>query len=110
MILILLQGLPASGKTTIGREVAQTLGIPFLSKDMYKEALFDALPNKGNLEWSQAIGAASFDILYVTLEAILEGKQSCVVETFWNPDRATPRIVVILEKNRSRLCADFLPS
>lgn len=37
---IVVSGLPASGKTTIGRRLAAAMSLPFLDKDVYLEALF----------------------------------------------------------------------
>jgi hypothetical protein len=37
---IVVTGLPASGKTTLGRQLASRLGVDFFDKDDYLEALF----------------------------------------------------------------------
>jgi len=41
--VILVNGIPGSGKTTLGASLAADLGVPFLSKDSVKEALADAV-------------------------------------------------------------------
>jgi len=40
---IVVTGLPASGKTTVAREVAQSHGLPMLDKDDFIEALFEGV-------------------------------------------------------------------
>ena len=40
---VIVTGLPASGKSTLGRAVAAALGLPMLDKDDILEALFDSL-------------------------------------------------------------------
>ncbi|HEX8858768.1 MAG TPA: AAA family ATPase [Actinomycetes bacterium] len=45
MTLVLVTGPPASGKTTLARPLAFSLGLPLLGKDTIKEALFDTLGN-----------------------------------------------------------------
>ncbi|WP_207947905.1 GNAT family N-acetyltransferase [Metallococcus carri] len=40
-VVVLVNGLPGSGKTTIARRVAAELGIPLWSKDILKETLYD---------------------------------------------------------------------
>jgi thymidylate kinase len=40
-LFIVVSGLPASGKTTIGRMVAEQLAIPFIDKDEFLEAEFE---------------------------------------------------------------------
>ena len=39
---IIVSGLPASGKTTVGSELSQRLQLPLLDKDNYLENLFEA--------------------------------------------------------------------
>lgn len=47
---IVLTGLPASGKSTLGRAVAEALGLPFIDKDEILEALFESL-GTGDADW-----------------------------------------------------------
>ena len=42
-LLIIINGAPCTGKTTLGRKLAKQLCLPFLSKDGIKEVLFDTL-------------------------------------------------------------------
>ncbi|WP_328392117.1 AAA family ATPase [Nocardia sp. NBC_00416] len=54
-LLVLVNGLPGSGKSTLGRALARTLAAEFLSKDTVKEALagcvtdIDAVPEIGGI-------------------------------------------------------------
>ena len=50
---MIITGAPARGKTTIGRQVAMALGLPYFSKDFFKEALFDSLGwiATGHVDW-----------------------------------------------------------
>lgn len=41
---VVVSGVPGSGKSTLGREIARRLNFAFLDKDDYLEALFDAEP------------------------------------------------------------------
>ena len=59
----MVSGAPATGRTTLAREVARALTIPFLSKDLIKESLFDSLGTKAR-EWSKKLGLASIELLF----------------------------------------------
>ncbi|MFI7705853.1 AAA family ATPase [Nonomuraea sp. NPDC049480] len=43
MLVVLVNGLPGSGKTTLAKALADTLGLPLFSKDRVKETLADML-------------------------------------------------------------------
>ena len=43
MYLILLAGMPATGKTTLANAIAARLGLPVIEKDGLKEVLFDTV-------------------------------------------------------------------
>lgn len=60
---IVVSGGPGSGKTRLARPLAERLQIPFLSKDVVKEALFDEL-GIGDRLWSRRMGRASMAVLY----------------------------------------------
>lgn len=108
--LILLQGRPATGKTTIGKKIAAFLGMPFFSRDDFKETIYDALGEENNntIEWSKYIGALSFELLYRTMENILISNNSCVVETAWFPPLAEPKIKKILSLTHTNFLQIYL--
>lgn len=99
MKLILLQGLPATGKTTLGKQIAEALHIPFFSRDAYKELLFDVFGESDKtVVWSRKLGAASFELIYLTIETILKSGNDCVVETYWDAKFAEPRLKDLFER------------
>ena len=55
---IVVTGLPASGKSTLGEAVARALGLPLLDKDEILEALFEAL-GTGDAEWRFRLSRAA---------------------------------------------------
>jgi predicted kinase len=83
-LVLIVTGPPASGKTTIGRPLALALGLPFLSKDLFKESLFDSLGGSDR-EWSRRIGLASTQLLFRCAEVLLEAGQSCALESNFYP-------------------------
>ena len=55
---IVLSGLPASGKSTLGRAIASALQIPMFDKDEILEALF-AGSGVGNPEWRSKLSRSA---------------------------------------------------
>ncbi|MBF8186037.1 AAA family ATPase [Nonomuraea sp. K274] len=61
MLVVLVNGLPGAGKTTVARGLGRALGLPVFSKDDLKETLADMLERPGGVgerEWSRRLGAA----------------------------------------------------
>lgn len=67
--LIIITGELASGKTTYGKMISNTLKIPFFSKDEIKEILYDSL-NRDNLNYEdkRKIGRNSYNVFYYIIE------------------------------------------
>lgn len=61
--VVVVTGIPASGKTTLATALSTQLGWPLISKDVVKEALFEAL-GTGDLQWSQLLGRAGHVVMY----------------------------------------------
>ena len=89
-LVILVNGLPATGKTTLARRIATDLRLPLLAKDAIKETLFDTL-GWSDRAWSRRLGVATLALLYKLLEEQLRAGQPCVVECNFVPDRDAPR-------------------
>jgi hypothetical protein len=62
MIVVLVNGLPGAGKTTVARALGQELGLPVFSKDDLRETPADLLeqpPGVSAREWSRRLGMAA---------------------------------------------------
>ena len=77
-LLVVVSGLAASGKTSLAEPLAQALGVPLISKDAIKEALFDAV-GYGGLAWSKTLSRAA-DAAMVRIAQDLDG---AVLDNFW---------------------------
>ena len=89
-LVIVVNGLPATGKTTLARRLATDLHLPLLAKDVIKETLFETL-GWSDRAWSRQLGAATMALLYKLLEEQLRAGQPCIVECNFYPDRDTER-------------------
>ena len=77
---IAITGLPGCGKTTVGREVAVRLALPFLDKDTFLEQLFDER-GVGDVEWRQRLSLASNHLFRGEAEA----QRRVVLASHWRP-------------------------
>lgn len=74
-------GWPGSGKTTLSVALAAELGVPYLAKDVVKEALMDALGAPGDVEGSRALGRAAVH----AVTAVAAQCPGAVVDSTWLP-------------------------
>jgi predicted kinase len=91
MELLLISGAAATGKTSLGRKLAQELGREFCSKDEIKEKLFDQADSHiGNYERDAK------DQMYETIARAIGSGTSLVVEAdFVRQDRRRMRTILV---------------
>ncbi|MEV2224152.1 AAA family ATPase [Nocardia vinacea] len=83
-LLVLVNGLPGSGKSTLGRSLARTLNAQFLSKDTVKEALAACLDDSDDL---RALGGIAMDTVWALAQAI---PGIVVIDSWWFKPRDLP--------------------
>jgi predicted kinase len=84
---MIILGTPASGKTTLARQLAADLKLSCFCKDDVKEALFESL-GAGSRDWSRKLSAASFAVLTELARASSNAGVSCIVEGNWRTAHA----------------------
>ncbi|GIH04200.1 hypothetical protein Rhe02_22670 [Rhizocola hellebori] len=87
-LVVLVNGLPGAGKTTLARTLSQSIGLPLFSKDTIKEAHAEVLgtePPTGwpQRHWSAALGAAASHTMWALLA---EASGGAVLESCWPTD------------------------
>jgi predicted kinase len=88
-LLIIVNGPPGAGKTTLAQRLAQDLKLPVLHRDGIAETLFDALDCQ-TYGRPLLIGSASFKLMYYCAGVLLAAGQSLIIEgSFHSPELAT---------------------
>src|SRR5919106_6497389 len=93
--VVVVTGVPGSGKTTVGRLLAHALRAPFLSLDSIKERLFGV--SDGRLD-AFALRLAAETELGAEIAAVAG---TAVVDIWIQPGRDTERVAHLLADNSS---------
>jgi predicted kinase len=91
-LLIIIDGPPGTGKTTLGQRLAAEMHLPFFYKDGIKELLYDHI-GWSDREWSRKLGRASIEILFHVIEAQLRAGQSFIAESHYLSQFHTERFL-----------------
>lgn len=81
-LLIIVNGLPASGKTTLAQRLGTDIQLPVFSRDGVYETLYDALECQVN-DCPTLLGSASFRLLYSIISSVLAVGQTLIIEGFF---------------------------
>ncbi len=76
---VVVSGLPGSGKSTLGAQLAEALGLRFLDKDAILESLFESR-GTGDVAWRRALSRES-DLIF---RAEAEASQGAVLVSHWH--------------------------
>jgi len=87
MEIIVLAGMPASGKSTIATKLGRAFGMPILEKDALKEAIFDTIGFQNYAEKRKTDHAANAVLLRCT-RALLESGQSVILDNNFDESSA----------------------
>lgn len=77
--LVVIGGLPASGKSILAGRLQARLSWPLLAKDDYKELLFESLGAQDR-EWSKRLSRAAYALMFAEADRWLTQRQSCIIE------------------------------
>lgn len=111
-ILLLVSGMPASGKSTLAEQLARELQVPFFTKDGIKELLFDAEDvemSQMDEETSERLGAQAMTVLYDIAQRILDANGSLLLEANFRAQLARTQIEPFLSQAIVRQVACHVP-
>lgn len=90
-VLLLINGAPGTGKTTLSQMLRTQLQLPLIHRDTIKELMFDCL-GWHDRQWSKKIGITSYKVLYYLLEQFLQTQHSVIVESNFDPAYDGPQM------------------
>jgi predicted kinase len=93
--LLLITGLPGSGKTTLAQRLAERYGIVFLSKDFIKEPLLDVIGSADDEAQSRLLSSASFAVLFAIARRIAAAKLDVILEGNFRPGEHEKALIAI---------------
>jgi predicted kinase len=101
VLLVVITGPPASGKTTLARALAGRLRVTVLSKDTFKETLYEVFGSEDEIE--DRIDAAGVRLLAAAAEDQLDSGLPVIVESNFDPDSDTELVGHLQRGHRARL-------
>ena len=93
--IILINGLPGTGKTTFARWLQKETGYPLLMRDEMKELLFDIL-GYSDRGWSEKLGGACYELLFLIMDQMMHAGSNIIVEGYFTAHRHGERIQHLL--------------
>jgi predicted kinase len=82
--LILITGLPGTGKSTLARALARHRALPLICKDTVKEPLFDVI-GAADRENSRRLSDASFAVMFALARDCLAAGSNVILEGNFRP-------------------------
>ncbi|MBQ8802802.1 MAG: AAA family ATPase [Tyzzerella sp.] len=105
MNIIIIAGMPASGKSTVAAQISNAFGYPILEKDAIKEELFDTIGFTNYAEKRRHDVAATAVLLRCT-DALLQGGSSFICVNNFRPE-VQSQLQEILDRNKCHCVTVF---
>lgn len=100
-LLVVVQGAPASGKTTLSQRLERDLHLPLIAKDDIKEFLFDRL-EQSDREFSRIEGEAAVMMMYAAAKVFLKAGRSILMESAYYTEFSKQDISMLLKETNAR--------
>lgn len=106
MDLIIIAGMPATGKSTVAGKIGKALAMPILEKDDIKEEMFDTI-GYADLTQKRALDAAATNILLRNTEVLLKSGVSLIMVNNFDSAMA-PTVQSMIDRCGCRCVTVFL--
>ncbi|WP_189074700.1 AAA family ATPase [Deinococcus sedimenti] len=102
-LLLIVSGMPASGKSTLGARLAHALSWPFVTKDEYKALLLGRLPELTR----DVSGPLSFDVMWHVAGVTLAAGMDTVLESHFYHGVSEAHILTLAHTHGARVAQVF---
>jgi predicted kinase len=102
-VLIIVNGLPGTGKTTLAKRLAADIPLPLFSRDNIYETLYDTFDCHNN-GLPPLMGQATFTLLYSCAGTLIAAGQSLIIEGFFGRPELRSSELLLLQRAH-----DFMP-
>jgi len=101
--LIIVSGLPGTGKTTLTEKIADKFNIPGVSMDAIKEVMWNTMGHEFEFEFADKVGKTAFELLFHFIEVSLSKNVSLAIEAHFHPELNNERFNKLKEKYGTNL-------
>lgn len=106
MNIIILAGMPATGKSTLAAKLQEKFGYPILEKDYIKEGLFDTLGFSCYAE-KRALDVAANEVLLRWMNAMIEAGQPMIIDNNFDQQSAA-KLKKLLQEHPCKCVTVFM--
>jgi predicted kinase len=100
--LVVISGLPCTGKSRLVALLRSSLDWPVYEKDLIKESLFDSL-GTGDARWSRQLSDAAYEIMFTSAARRLADGYGAIIEGNFRTGEHEERIDRLLKQMPSKL-------
>ena len=103
--LILITGMPGTGKSTLAGSLARHLGVPLISKDTIKEPLLDVIGSADRAE-SRRLSDASFAVMFALARECLRAGTDLILEGNFRAGEHEPALSALIDDANANARSD----